>query len=124
MILGTGIDMIEVERVKSLVDKGEITQQRFFHSGEITYCNSQKNYAESFAARFAAKEALFKALGTGWREGMAWHEIEIRLDELGKPHLFLHGETLKKAESMGVQKTHVSLSHIKETAIAMVVLEK
>ena len=123
MIIGTGIDMIEVERVKALVDKGETTQARFFHAGEMAYCNAQKNYAESYAARFAAKEALFKALGTGWRDGMAWHEIEIRLDALGKPELFLHGEALAKAGSLGVQKIHVSLSHLKDLALAVVVLE-
>jgi holo-[acyl-carrier protein] synthase len=123
MIIGTGIDMIEVDRVKALVDKGEATQSRFYHTNEITYCNSQKNYAESYAARFAAKEALFKAFGTGWRDGMAWHEIEIRLDALGKPELFLHGETLAKARSLGVQKIHLSLSHLKDLAVAIVVLE-
>ncbi len=123
MIIGTGIDMIEVERVKALVDKGGTTQSRFFHANEIVYCNTQKNYAESFAARFAAKEALFKAFGTGWRDGMAWNEIEIRLDALGKPELFLHGETLAKAGSLSVNKIHVSLSHLKDLAVAMVVLE-
>lgn len=123
MIIGTGIDLIEVERVKTLVDKGEQTKARFFHSGEIAYCEAQTNYAESYAVRFAAKEALFKGLGTGWRDGMGWNEIEIRLDELGKPELFLHGAAHAKASLLGIQKIHVSLSHLKDLAIAMVVLE-
>ncbi len=123
MIIGTGIDTIEVERAKALVDKSDKTKERFFHPTEIAYCNSQKNYAESYAARFTAKEALFKALGTGWRGGMSFAEIEIRNDELGKPEMFLHGETLAKATELGVEKIHVSLSHLKSIAMAVVILE-
>ena len=123
MIIGTGIDLIEVERAKALVDKGEKAKERFFHPTEIAYCDAQKNYAESYAARFTAKEALFKALGTGWRGGMSFAEIEIRNDEQGKPEMFLHGETLKKANEMGVKNIHVSLSHLKDIATAFVVLE-
>jgi holo-[acyl-carrier protein] synthase len=101
MIIGTGVDIIEVARVKALVDKGEKAKTRFFHPSEIAYCEALANYAESYAARFTAKEALFKALGTGWRGGMSFSEIEVRNNDLGKPEMYLYGETLEKANELG-----------------------
>ncbi|MFN8276361.1 MAG: holo-ACP synthase [Chitinophagales bacterium] len=121
MIIGIGTDIIEVERVQRAISKEEF-MRKVFTQREIDYCNQQGN-AQSFAARFAAKEACFKALGTGWREGMSILEIEILNDDIGKPSLFLSGKVLEKFEAMGGKRALVSLSHLKQMAAAFVVLE-
>jgi holo-[acyl-carrier protein] synthase len=124
MILGIGTDIIEVERVKQKVEAGKGFKEMVFSPTEIAYCESQTFKAENYAARFAAKEAFFKALGTGWIGEMAFYEVEILKDDLGKPSLILHGKTKEFAESNGIKKLHVSISHIKTLAQAFVVLEK
>jgi len=122
MIIGIGTDIIEVERVARAISK-EAFKKKVFSEREITYCESQKK-EESFAARFAAKEAFFKALGTGWRDGMGITEVEILNDELGKPSIFLSGKAKEVFEHKGGTHIHLSLSHIKTQAIAFVVLEQ
>jgi holo-[acyl-carrier protein] synthase len=122
MIFGIGTDIIEVERVASAIAK-EAFKNKVFTDVEIAYCEQFKT-AESFAARYAAKEAFFKALGTGWRDGMHITEVEVMNDELEKPYIKLSGITKEKVAQMGVKEIHLSLSHIKSTAIAFVVLEK
>ncbi len=122
MIFGIGTDIIEIARVESAIAKVAF-KQKVFSVREISYCDSAKK-TESYAARFAAKEAFFKALGTGWRDGMIINEVEILNDDLGKPYIVLSGITADKVAAMGVKHIHVSLSHIKSHAIAFVTLEK
>lgn len=121
MILGIGTDIIEVERVKRAVEKPEF-KTKVFTEREIAYCDETTN-AERYAARGAAKEALFKALGTGWRDEMEITEVEVLNDELGKPYIVLSGKVLEVFNAMGGKKIHVSLSHIKDTAMAYVIIE-
>jgi holo-[acyl-carrier protein] synthase len=95
-----------------------------FSKTEIAYCESKTNKFEHYAARFAAKEAFFKALGTGWLEGTHFNEVEITNDESGKPALVLLGETKKTLSAWGISKILVSLSHLKTIASAVVIIEK
>jgi len=122
MILGIGTDIIEVSRVRNALEKNEL-KEKAFSKREIGYCENDKT-GQSYAARAAAKEAFFKALGTGWRDQMAITEVEILNDELGKPEVILSGETLKVFEQKGGTDIHVSLSHIKEHAVAFVIIER
>ena len=122
MIIGIGTDIIEVDRVARAISK-EAFKKKVFSEREIAYCESQKK-EESFAARFAAKEAFFKALGTGWRDGMGITEVEVLNDELGKPSIFLSGKAKEVFEQKGGTHIHLSLSHIKTQAIAFVILEQ
>ncbi len=122
MIIGIGTDIIEVDRVARAISK-EAFKKKVFSAREISYCESQKK-EESFAARFAAKEAFFKALGTGWRDGMGITEVEILNDELGKPEIHLSGKAKEVFEQKGGTHIHLSLSHIKTQAIAFVILEQ
>lgn len=122
MIIGIGCDIIEINRVEKAV-QSESFKKRVFTSGEIAYCESRgKQQFASFGARFAAKEALLKALGTGLRGGTLI-EIEVLNDELGCPKMTLSGYHKELAKSKGVQKIHVTLSHSKDSAMAYVVLE-
>ena len=123
LIFGTGIDIIEVERVKNQISKDGF-KENIFTKKEIEYCESKKNKAQHYAARYAAKEAFFKAIGTGWRDGMAFIEIEIINNKLGKPDVVLHGKTKKFSESNLIRNIHVSLSHIKNLVTAIITLEK
>jgi holo-[acyl-carrier protein] synthase len=122
MIIGIGTDIIEVERVARAISK-EAFKKKVFSEREIAYCESQKK-EESFAARFAAKEAFFKALGTGWRDGMGITEVEILNDDLGKPSIHLSGKAKEVFEQKGGTHIHLSLSHIKTQAAAFVILEQ
>ncbi|MBL4653892.1 MAG: holo-ACP synthase [Flavobacteriales bacterium] len=123
MILGIGVDIAEVDRITRSVSDGNHFKKRVFTEIEQNYCDGLKNFGESYAARYAAKEALFKALGTGWRGELKFTEVEVVNNELGKPKIFLHGEAKRMADKMGVKSVHVSLSHTKETAIAYLILE-
>jgi holo-[acyl-carrier protein] synthase len=124
LIFGTGIDIIEVDRVENQISKGDGFKETIFTKREIEYCELKKNKAQHYAARFAAKEAFFKAIGTGWRDGMAFIEIEILNDELGKPEVVLHGKTKEESEKRGISNIHVSLSHLKNLVTAIITLEK
>lgn len=122
MIIGIGCDVIEIERVKKACEK-ECFVKRVFTDSEIAYCTSRKVQAfSSYAARFAAKEAVLKAFGTGLRNGEI-KEIEITNDELGKPIVVLSGYHKALAEEKGVQNIHISLSHSQTQAIAYCVME-
>jgi len=123
MIYGIGTDLIEVERVKKSVEKIEGFREKIFSSVEITYCESKKKKFEHYAARFAVKESFFKAIGTGWRNGLAFGEIEVVNDELGKPEIVLRGKAKALAENNNFKSIKVSVSHIKETAVALVIIE-
>ncbi len=121
MITGIGTDIVETGRIAKAIEKEQGFRELVFSKDEITYCESKTNKYQHYAARFAAKESFFKALGTGWKNGTAFHEVEILNNENGKPELQLLGET---ADTIGAVKIYVSLSHIKGMATAVVVVEQ
>lgn len=124
MIIATGIDIIEISRIEeALARQGERFRRRVFTDAEIAYCESVNPKVASYAARFAAKEAAMKALGTGWTDGIAWREIEVVRDEKGAPSLLLSGRALSRMRELGADRAHLSLSHSRDMAIAQVVLE-
>ena len=116
--------MIEVERVATKIGKESGFREMVFSKKEIAYCESKAKKFEHYAARFAAKEAFFKALGTGWKNGTSFNEIEITGDDLGKPELVLLGETAKSLAEFRSFTISVSLSHLKKIASAVVIIEK
>ena len=124
MIIGIGIDIIEVARIERLLTKQNRFQKRIYTEKEIAYCEMKKNNAQNYAARFAAKEAFLKAIGTGWRQGVAFREIEVVNNPQGKPEIFLSGKTKEIADNLGITNIQVSLSHLKDYAIAVVTAEK
>ncbi|MEX2262759.1 MAG: holo-[acyl-carrier-protein] synthase [Bryobacteraceae bacterium] len=124
MILGTGIDLAEVDRIRQAIEKyGRRFVERVFTPGEIAYAESKANRYERFAARFAAKEAGMKAIGTGWKRGVRWRDFEVGRLPGGRPVLELHGEAAKIAAQMGVKSIALSLSHTEQLGIAHVILE-
>jgi holo-[acyl-carrier protein] synthase len=124
MILGTGIDIIEVARIASSFEKfGERFVNRILLPDEITYCLSHKKPAPFLAARFAAKEAVSKAFGTGIGAQLGWQDMEIRRKESGEPFVVLHGKGKILFESRGAKRLHVSLSHTQNYAAATAILE-
>lgn len=124
MILGIGIDTVEISRFQRFLDEdNQALLNRLFAPAEQEYCRTKKQSASCLAARFAAKEAFVKAMGTGLRDGMCWTEIEVSNDQLGKPFLKLSGHTLKLFSKRGDATTHLSLSHDGGHAVAQVVLE-
>ncbi|MDP4148402.1 MAG: holo-ACP synthase [Bacteroidota bacterium] len=123
MIAGLGIDCIEIERVAARVNREGGFRELIFSPGEIEYCERKADKFMHYAACFAAKEAFFKALGTGWAEGTAFHEVEIGHDELGRPVLFLQGGTKASVAARGTFNFWVSLSHLKSIATAVVIIE-
>jgi holo-[acyl-carrier protein] synthase len=122
MIIGIGTDIAEVHRIAKSIEKSGF-MEKVFSKAEIAYCEKKANKAENFTARFAAKEAFFKALGTGWRGGMSFSEVEVWNDELGKPTLNIIGQTAEIIKDKNIKTIHISLSHIKDLAMATVVLE-
>ena len=123
MIFGIGIDLIEVERVAEKIGKKAGFKELVFSKSEIDYCERMTNKYEHYAARFAAKEAFFKAMGTGWRNGTAFNEIEITNNENGKPEISFSGNTAVTIAEMKLGNISVSLSHLKSTASAVVIIE-
>ncbi len=123
MIFGIGTDLIEVERVAQKMEKKAGFKELVFSADEIIYCEARTFKYEHYAARFAAKEAFLKAIGTGWRNGTAFNEIEISNDEEGKPEIRFHGLTATTIADLKLGKIFVSLSHLKTMACAMVVIE-
>ena len=123
-ILGIGLDLIEVARVRaSILRTGERFAQRIFTPGEIAYCSGRARKFEHFAGRFAAKEATLKALGTGITGWASMQEIEVVRDADGPPAIRLHGGVLRRARSLGMKAAHLSISHTEGVAAAVVVLE-
>jgi holo-[acyl-carrier protein] synthase len=123
MIYGIGIDQIEVERVSEKIGKESGFRELVFSKTEIEYCEAKTNKFEHYAARFAAKEAFFKAMGTGWRNGTAFNEIEITNNDEGKPGIFFLGKTALSIAELKLGKISVSLSHLKTVASAIVIIE-
>ena len=124
MIFGIGNDIIELERLKQSLDKGEAFLKLVYAPNEIAYCEKQANKVAAYAARFAAKEAFLKALGTGWIGEMQLHDIEVTKDELGKPNLLLKNEVMVAVDEREIKNVHLSISHTKHFANAVVILEK
>lgn len=122
MIIGIGIDIIEVVRIADKMQSPELLE-KVFSSREIAFCQKNVNCWENFAARFAAKEAFLKATGRGLTLGHTLRDIEVLNDESGKPYLELHGEFLEYARQNNFHKFHISLSHIKSAACAVVIIE-
>ena len=125
MIVGTGIDIAEVPRIRQAIERhGERFIKRIFTEGEIQYCESKANRVERYAARFAAKEAGMKAIGTGWNHGVRWRDIEVARKPGGRPTLILHGKAAEFAAKLGATNIALSLTHTAEQAMAQVILEK
>jgi holo-[acyl-carrier protein] synthase len=123
MIYGIGTDIIEVSRIQAVMEKDIGFREKIFSPGEIAYCETKKHKYENYAARFSAKEAFMKAIGTGWRFGIRFADIEVYHDEFGKPLIALHGKAEELSKIEKISKIHVSLSHVKEIATAVVVVE-
>ena len=124
MILGTGVDLAEVHRIRESVERfGDRFLNRIYTDRELAYARSKANLYERLAARFAAKEAGMKALGTGWRRGVQWKDFEVANLPSGRPTLLLHGQAGEIGRGMGVKAIHLSLTHTKETALAHVIFE-
>jgi holo-[acyl-carrier protein] synthase len=125
MIVAIGIDIIEVARVREVLARTPRFRERVFTAAERAYCDTRGVVAaQHYAARFAAKEATLKALQTGWRGGISWHDVEIASYESGAPYLVLSGLVSELLAQSGASKAHLSLSHTTEHAIAQVILEK
>jgi holo-[acyl-carrier protein] synthase len=124
MIIGSGIDLVEIVRIeRSIARYGARFLDRVYTPAEQAYCQRKRNFAESFAARFSAKEAGAKALGTGIGYGVAWREIEVAREPSGKPTLHFHGRAAQIAQQLGVTNTALSLTHTGTLAAASVVIE-
>jgi len=125
MILGLGVDLTQTSRFRRLLDAGkEAVLVRLFTPAERDYARARKDPAPHLAARFAAKEAFLKALGTGLRDGLSWQQIEVVPDSLGKPNLFLSGHARKLLDERGITSCHLSYSHDGDYVVATVILEK
>ncbi len=118
-IVGIGTDIIECLRIARMVERyGEAFLRRVYTSGEIQYCNSRKQATQHFAGRWVAKEAVLKALGTGWRPGIAWHDLEIRMEPGGRPAVAVRGGAREAVEQAGIGQLLVSISHCRTHAVA------
>jgi holo-[acyl-carrier protein] synthase len=125
MIVGTGVDIVEIERIRRIIERQkERFIDRVFTQTEQRFCGKYRDPVPHFAARFAAKEALFKALGTGWAKGVTWLDVEVRRRKDEAPELFLSGEAENRSVRLGAGCVHLSLSHSDQWAVATVILEK
>ena len=124
MIVGTGLDLVEVARIRALAEKhGDRFLKRVFTGRELEDWANRASRWERLAGRFAAKEAAFKALGTGWASGVSWRQVEILNEPGGRPVVTLTGAARERAEALGASRVHLSISHTAEHAAAQVVLE-
>jgi holo-[acyl-carrier protein] synthase len=124
MIVGTGVDLAEVDRIRESVERfGEKFLKRIYTPAEIAYVERKANKYERYAARFAAKEAGMKAIGTGWRRGVRWQDFEVINLPSGRPTLKLHGVAAEFASRLGVKSIHLSLTHTAQLGLAYVILE-
>ncbi len=124
-IVSIGIDIVEVYRIRETIERTPRFAERVFTPAEREYCDAKgAAAAQSYAARFAAKEAFLKALRTGWRGRVTWHDMEILNDDLGAPAITVTGEARKLLEELGADNVHLSMSHTAEHAVAQIVLEK
>jgi holo-[acyl-carrier protein] synthase len=125
VIVGLGLDIAEIDRIEAAITRhGVPFLERIFTAREVAYCESHKNRFERYAARFAAKEAAMKALGTGWRRGVRWRDIEVARDSSGKPTLHLEGAARQIADGLGVKNISLTITHSGNLALAEVIFEK
>lgn len=124
MIFGIGTDIIEVARVEKLIARGRQYLDTIYTVAEVEYCEARARKSEHYAVRYAAKEATLKALGVGWRGGLSFSDIEVVNDELGKPRVVVHGKTKEIFDRNQISQSSISLSHGRESAIAVIILEK
>ncbi len=124
MILGTGIDLAEVDRIQASIERyGDRFLHRIYTEKERAYVARKANKYERYAARFAAKEAGMKAIGTGWRHGITWQDFEVTNLPSGRPTITFHGVAKQIAERMGVKHAHLSLTHTRQYGQAFLILE-
>lgn len=127
MIVGIGNDLAEVERIQRALEgprTGQRFRERVFTEGEQRYCERRRRKYESYAARFAAKEAVMKALGTGWGRNIGWRDIEVFRHRGSRPEIILHGKAMEYAKTLGITRFHLTLTHTAEYAEAQVIAEK
>jgi holo-[acyl-carrier protein] synthase len=123
-ILGVGTDIVECLRIARMIERhGELFITRVYTDHEIEYCSARKAATQHYAGRWAAKEAVLKALGTGWRRGISWRDIEIRNDRHGSPSVHLRGGARDASDQAGIRHMHVSISHCRSHAMACAVAE-
>jgi holo-[acyl-carrier protein] synthase len=124
MIVGTGIDIAEVPRIRHAIERfGDRFLRRIFTVREIVYCDSKANRVERYASRFAAKEAAMKALGTGWNHGVRWRDCEVVRPPGQRPTIIFHGKAADFAAKLGAKNASLSISHSADLGIAQVILE-
>jgi holo-[acyl-carrier protein] synthase len=124
LIIGLGVDIAEVDRVRAAIERhGQPFLRRVFTPAEISYCEGFRNKFERYAGRFAAKEAAMKALGTGWRRGVRWVDFEVVRESSGRPSIALAGEAAKIAANLGVARISLSITHTSAEALAQVIFE-
>ena len=118
-IAGLGTDIVECVRIRKMIaDHGELFLQRVYTDKEIRYCQARRQAAEHFAGRWAAKEAVLKALGTGWRRGISWRDVEIRNDPSGQPKVAVRGEAKEIAKRLRLKDILITISHCRQFATA------
>ena len=123
-IVGTGVDICEVDRVRAAIERfGQRFLKRVFTEGERAYCESKRNRIERYAARFAAKEAAMKAIGTGLRRGVSWQDFEVSREPGGRPTLVISGKAAEFATALGMRRAALSITHTADQALAQVILE-
>jgi holo-[acyl-carrier protein] synthase len=123
-ILGTGIDIVECLRIARMIDEhGELFITRVYTDAEIEYCSTRKAATQHYAGRWAAKEAVLKALGTGWRRGISWRDIEVLNDSHGAPFVVLQAGARDVCETAGIRQMHLSISHCRSHAVAYAIAE-
>ena len=121
-ILGIGTDVVEVLRIAQMIERhGELFIDRVYTAAEIEYCRSRKQATQHFAGRWAAKEAIMKAIGTGWRRGISWRDMEVRNNEGGKPTVALRGGARDVVEQLGIADVLISISHCRSHATAFAI---
>ena len=123
-VIGIGTDITEVARIRTMLDKhGDIFLNRVFTQSEQDYCLPRKAADQHLAGRWAAKESILKAIGTGWTKGIGWTEIEIISQPGGKPKVELHGRAAEVCQELGIDEVLISISHVKDTAIAFAIAQ-
>lgn len=124
MIVGLGLDIAEIDRIEAAITRhGAPILERLYTPAEVAYCESHRNKFERYAGRFAAKEAAMKALGTGWRRGVRWRDIEVIRERSGKPSLALKGVAKRIAEGLGAKNISLTITHSGNLALAEVIFE-
>lgn len=124
MIVGIGVDIVEVERIARALRGSDAMEKRVFTPREIEYCSGRRARFQHYAGRFAAKEAALKALGTGWSKGIRWRDVETLSSQGGKPRLLLHGRASEILADLGPCRTLVTITHSDNYAVAVVILER